>query len=123
MNDRQKMEQDILDFANRYSLSRVKISSPNFDFDFERNDDGSLYLKKLKAVVRTLGQVSKVPIGEDEQYKTFEEAEEAIKKHWQEYYRNIRANRSEKERRAEARRQKAYRERMKQRTETFKKQD
>lgn len=118
-NAREKMEQDLLHFANKHSLSRVKFSSVHFDLDYQRNSDNQLYLHTEKAVIRTLGKVTKVPIGENEQYKTFEEAEEATKKYWQEYYKNVRAKRSETERRAEARRQKRYRERKKAEDEEF----
>jgi hypothetical protein len=107
------MEQDLLAFADKYSVSRVKFSTVNFDLDYERDDDGALRLKTEKAVIRTLGKVTKVPIGEGEEFSTYEEAEEATKKRWQEYYKKVRAKRSEKEKRAEALRQKRYRERRK----------
>ena len=107
------MEQALLEFADRYSVSRIKFSTINFDLDYHRNSQGELYLHSEKAVIRTLGKVTKVPIGENEQYKTFEEAEEATKKYWQEYYKKVRAKRSDDERRQEAKRQKRYRERKK----------
>lgn len=121
-NPREKMEQDLLEFADRYSVSRIKFSTINFDLDYHRRDDGQLYLKTEKAVIRTLGKVTKVPLGDDHQHKTFEEAEEATKKYWQEYYRQVRARRSDQERQAEAKRQKRYRERKKAETIEFKRQ-
>lgn len=119
-NTRERLEQDLLTFANKYSLSRIKFSTIHFDLDYRRNPDtGDLELTSEKAVIRTLGKVTKVPIGDDHPHKTFEEAEKATKKYWQEYYRKVRAKRSEKERRAEAKRQKRYRERKKAEMEEF----
>ncbi len=116
------MDADILAIATKYSATRLKISTLNFDRDFQRGEDGGFYLVSEKAIIRALGKTSKVPIGVDEKYKTFEEAEEGVKKYWSEYYRNIRANRSQAERKAEARRQKAYRERRKERDTELKRQ-
>lgn len=113
------MEQELTVFADKYSVSRIKFSTVNFDLDYQRDDDGKLCLKTEKAVIRTLGKVTKVPIGEGEEFATFEEAEEATKKRWQEYYKEVRARRSDKERRAEALRQKRYRERKKTRDHEF----
>lgn len=110
MNEREKLEQHMLEFANRYSVSRLKFSTPNFDLDYSRDSDGRLYLTSEKAVIRVLGKTTKVPIGANEPYKTFEEAKEATKLYWQEYYKNVRARRSDHERRQEAKRQKRYRE-------------
>lgn len=101
----------------KYSAERLKISTPNFDRDYRRSEDGSIYLTSEKAVIRTLGKVTKVPIGEGEEFSTFEEAEKATKLYWQEYYKKVRASRSDVERRAEARRQKRYREKRKERDE------
>ena len=113
------MEQELKVFTDKYSVSRIKFSTINFDLDYQRDGEGVLRLKTEKAVIRTLGKVTKVPIGEGEEFKTFEEAEEATKKRWQEYYKEVRAKRSDKERRAEALRQKRYRERKKTRDQEF----
>lgn len=113
------MEQELKLFADKYSVSRVKFSTINFDLDYQRDDDGALRLKTEKAVIRTLGKVTKVPIGSDQEFKTFEDAEEATKKRWQEYYKQVRAKRSDKEKRAEALRQKRYRERRKAHRQEF----
>ena len=118
-NIREKFEQDLLAFATKHSLERVKVTTLNFDLDHRRNQSGELYLHTEKAVIRTLGKVTKVPIGADEKYQTYEQAEEATKKRWQEYYKEVRAKRSDKERRAEALRQKRYRERKKIRDQEF----
>lgn len=109
----EQMEQEILAFANKYSLERLRISTINFDRDYKLAPDGSFNLVSTKAVIRVLGKTTKVPIGEGETYKTFEEAWEATKKYWSEYYRDIRAKRTPVQQRAEAKRQKRYRERRK----------
>ena len=109
------MEQHLLEFADRFSITRIKFSTINFDLDYRRNPRGELYLHSEKAVIRTLGKVTKVPLGENEEFSTFEAAEEATKKRWQEYYRQVRAKRSDNEKRAEAKRQKRYRERKRER--------
>lgn len=108
-----KFENDIDQFAARYSADRLKIITPNFDRDYRRAPDGRLHLVSEKAIIRVLGKVRKIPIGEDEQFKNYEEAFEATKKYWQEYYREVRANRSEAQRAAELKRQARYRERRK----------
>lgn len=110
----EQMEQEIVVLANKYSINRLKISTMNFDREYRRSEDGSFQLVSTKAVIRALGKVTKVPIGDDQEYKTYEEAEEATKKYWSEYYKTIRANRSEAEKRREAQRQKRYRERRRQ---------
>lgn len=120
MNQKEAMNLDILAIANKYSFERLKISTYNFDRDYQRNDAGDIYLVSEKAVIRAFGKVTKVPIGENEQYKTFEEAEEATKKYWQEYYKEVRAARSEKDKIAESRRQKRYRERRRQKEQELK---
>lgn len=118
---RDKLEQDLLVFANKYSIDRIKVSTLKFDLDYRRGEDNQLYLVSEKAIIRTLGKTTKVPIGENEQYQTYEEAEEATKNHWREYYKNVRENRSKAERLAEAKRQKRYRERRKAKEDEFKK--
>lgn len=112
-----QMEQEIFALANKYSATRVQISTLNFDRDFKRGQDNQFHLVSTKAIIRALGKTTKVPIGEGQKFSTFEEAEKATKEHWSEYYKKIRAKRSDQERIAEAKRQKRYRERRK-RTET-----
>lgn len=119
-NDLLKFESDIEHFATRYSANRLKVSTVNFDRDYKRDADGRLHLVSEKAVIRVLGKVTKVPIGEGEKYATFEEAFEATKKYWQEYYKRVRAQRSESEKLATARRQKRYRERRKAKAQELK---
>jgi hypothetical protein len=118
----EQMEQEIILLANQYSVTRMKVSTPNFDREYRRGADGSFLLVQTKAVIRVLGKTTKVPIGATEEYKTFEEAFEATKKYWSEYYKGIRANRSAAQLRAEARRQKRYREKRKARAEELKRQ-
>lgn len=108
-----QFEQDLLIFANKYSVTRLKISTLNYDREYKRGQDGSFLLVQTKAIIRVLGKVTKVPIGEDAEFSTYEAAFEATKKYWSEYYRDIRAKRSERQKIAEARRQKRYRERRK----------
>lgn len=108
-----QMEQDILTLANKYSANRLQISTMNFDRDYRRAEDGSFNLVQTKAIIRTLGKTTKVPIGPDLPNKTYEEAFETTKKYWSEYYKQVRAKRSPAQKAAEARRQKQYREREK----------
>ncbi len=112
-DDFEKMLPELTALATRYSVSRVKLSTPHFDREFRRGVDGNLQLVSTKAVIRVLGKTSKVPIGEGEQFSTYEEAFEATKKYWSEYYRDIRANRSPEQIAAEQKRQKRYRDRRK----------
>lgn len=108
-----ELEKELLVFANKYSLTRLKLSTINFDREYRRGVDGNLQLVSTKAVIRVLGKTTKVPIGEGEEFSTFEAAFDATKKHWSEYYKNVRAKRSDQERLAEAKRQKRYREKRK----------
>lgn len=120
-DDLHKFEHDIDEFATRYSADRLKISTIHFDRDYKRTKDGSLHLVSEKAIIRSHGKTTKVSIGEGEQYATYEEAFEATKKYWQEYYKNVRANRSEAKKLAEAKKQQRYRERRKATAEELKK--
>lgn len=108
-----QFEDELITFANKFSVDRIKVSTLNFDREFKRGQDGSFLLVSTKAVIRVLGKVTKVPIGEGCEFSTFEEAFEATKKHWSEYYKDIRAKRSDREKQQEAKRQKRYRERRK----------
>jgi hypothetical protein len=119
-DDLHKFEHDIDEFATRYSADRLKISTINFDRDYKRTKDGTLHLVSEKAIIRTHGKTTKVSIGEGEQYKTYEEAFEATKKFWQEYYKNVRAKRSEAKKLSEAKKQQRYRERRKAAAEELK---
>lgn len=108
-----KFESELTAFANQHSVTRLKVSTLNFDREYRRGVDGNLLLVSTKAIIRVLGKVTKVPIGEGEEFSTYEEAFEATKKYWSEYYRDIRANRSPEQIAAEQKRQKRYRERRK----------
>lgn len=121
-DDYDKMFPELTALANRYSVDRVKISTLNFDREFRRGVDGVLELVSTKAVIRVLGKTTKVPIGEGEEFSTYEEAFEATKKRWSEYYKNIRANRSPEQLAIEAKRQKRYRATRKKRAITLKRQ-
>lgn len=109
----EQMEQEVIRLANKYSATRLKISTMNFDRDYRRADDGSFNLVQTKAIIRVLGKLTKVPIGADQEHKTYESAFEATKKYWSEYYRVIRSKRSPAQKVAETRRQQRYRERRK----------
>lgn len=114
MDDRQKliqdMEADMFTVAQRYSFESFKILTYNFDRTYKRNDDGGFDLVLEKATIRSYGKVTKVPISENEQYKTFEDAEKGVQKYWVEYYKKVREKRSEKDKLLEAKRQKKYRD-------------
>ncbi len=118
----QKFEDELRELADKYSITRIKVSTLNFDRDYRSGVAGNLVLVSTKAVIRALGHTAKVPIGEGEEFSTYEAAEEATKKKWSEYYKNIRANRSDQEKLAEQRRQKRYRERRKRTDITLKRQ-
>lgn len=121
-DDYEKMLPELQALARRYSVSRIKLSTLNFDREFKLSLDGNLRLVGTKAVIRVLGKTTKVPIGEGEQFSTYEEAFEATKKHWSEYYKSIRANRTPEQLAVEAKRQKRYRQRRKARDTTLKRQ-
>lgn len=117
-----QMEHEIINLANQYSITRLKVSTLNFDREYRRGVDGSFMLVSTKAVIRVLGKTTKVPIGDGCEYATYEEAHAATKKYWSEYYKGIRAKRSPAQQRAEALRQKRYRERRKGRETELKRQ-
>lgn len=117
-----QFETELEAFATKFSVTRIKISTINFDREYRRGVDGNFQLVSTKAIIRVLGKTTKVPIGDDQEHKTYEEAFEATKKYWSEYYRDIRAKRSDAERIAEAKRQKQYRERRKKRLDQLKRQ-
>lgn len=97
-------------FATKYSVTKLKISTLNFEREYVRKDDGSFVLKNEKALISSYGRITKVPIGEGHEFSTFEEAEEATKKYWSEYYKKTRTNLTEAQKLAVARRQKRYRD-------------
>lgn len=121
-DDYEKMLPDLQAVATRYSISRIKLTTLNFDREFRQGVDGNLQLVSSKAIIRVLGKTTKVPIGGGAEFSTFEEAFEATKKYWSEYYKRIRANRTPEQLRAEAKRQKRYRERRKARRVELKRQ-
>lgn len=118
----QKFESELTAFANQHSVTRLKVSTLNFDREYRRGVDGNLQLVSTKAVIRVLGKVTKVPIGEGEQFSTYEQAFEATKNYWSEYYREIRANRTPEQLKAESKRQKRYRDKRRNRDTELKRQ-
>lgn len=107
-----QFEADLTAFALRYGVDRLKIESANFIRDYRRGEDGGIFLKQEKAVIRAFGQIRRVEIGEHAEYKTFEEADEGIRAAMSEYYRKRRETRTDKQREGERRRQKTYRARQ-----------
>lgn len=110
---KQKFEQELTLFATKYSVTKLKITTLNFEREYRREGDGSFLLKNEKALITSYGRVTKVPIGEGHEFSTYEEAEEAVKKYWSEYYKKTRATRTPEQKAAQAKRQKRYREKYK----------
>lgn len=121
-DDYEKMLPELQALATRYSISRLKLSTLNFDREFRQGVDGNLQLVSSKAIIRVLGKTTKVPIGDGAEFSTFEDAFEATKKHWSEYYKTIRANRTPEQLAIEAKRQKRYRARRRDRATQLKRQ-
>ena len=125
MNEEQlhkQFEDELIALATKFSVTRLKVSTVNFDREYRRGVDGSFNLVQTKAIIRVLGKTTKVPIGDGCEFSTYEEAFEATKKYWSEYYRDVRAKRSDQERVAEAKRQKRYLEQRKKRLTELKRQ-
>lgn len=118
---RQLLEEDLLAFADKHSLTRVKTESLDFDRDYKRIESGEFVLAVEKAVIRVLGKVTKVKIGEGEEYPDYESAKKAVTEHWKAYFKAQRENRTDAEKRGEALRQKRYREKKKAELEELKK--
>ena len=122
MNDKDKFLKDLNDLAIRYSLTRIKTESINFKREFQLIETGKLVLVSEKAIITALGKTSVVPIGENQKYKSYEEAEKYVREFWSKYFKERRERRSDKEKLAEARRQKRYREKRKQAITQLKRQ-
>lgn len=117
-----EFENVLATLAAKYSITRLRLSTMNFDREFRRGVDGKFNLVSTKAVIRVLGKTTKVPIGDGCEFSTYEAAFDATKKYWSEYYRGVRAKRSELERIEEAKRQKRYREKRKKQETDLKRQ-
>lgn len=115
-------ENDLVAFALKHSLERIKTESPNFIREYRRGRGGDLYLVTEKAVIKALGKVSKVKIGEGEKYQTYAEAEKAVREYWSNYFKERRNRRTDAEKAGEQRRQKRYREKKKGIKTTLKRQ-
>lgn len=118
----ENIQNEVRELADRYSADMLRINTLDFDFIFKRGEDTQLHLVKTKAVIRVLGHTTKVAIGEGCEHETYESAFEATKKYWTEYYRQVRANRSDAQKLAETRRQKRYQLKRRQERERFRKQ-
>lgn len=98
------------EFANRLSLNRAKTEGAFFDSDYRRNEDTNLFeLVSRKAVVRSFGKTTKILIGQNEECRTYQEAEVKARAYWSEYFKNRRQMaKSENFRVGERRRQKTH---------------
>ena len=109
--EKSEIQSSAIAAMERFSATRLRIETINFDLDYKRSKTGAIELASEKAIIRTMGQVVKVKIGEDQEYKTYEEAAEATRLHWSAYFKARRDNMTDQERRTTAKRQKRYRER------------
>lgn len=110
---KEEFEQEILALALKYSVNKLKIATLNFEYEYARESDGSFALKKQKALVQSYGRVTKVPFGEGEEFLTYEEARDATKKHWSNYYKKARLALTPEQKATYAMRQRQYREKYK----------
>lgn len=112
---RKQFEADLNEFAIKYSITSINLESYNFQRKYKLAPHGDLLaLQSEKAIVRTHGRTVKIPIGENETHKTYEEAEKFAKEYWAEYTKKRRENWSPSERAAYLKRQKRYYEMRKQ---------
>lgn len=89
--DKDKELQIVESFAGQLSLNRVKTEGLQFDRDYKRSaTTGRMELVSEKAVVITQGKTTKVAFGEGQKYATYEEAVEATREHWREYFKKRR---------------------------------
>ena len=75
------MEAELFAVAQRYSFESFKIQTYNFDRTYKLNAEGGYDLVLEKATIRSYGKVTKVPIGENQEHKTYEDAEKAVQKY------------------------------------------
>lgn len=111
MNEKElykKFLEDLTNLMMRYSILKLKVSTLDFDRVFELDGNGELHLLSEKAVIRVQGHVTKVSIGEHEEFKTYTEAYESARAHWSAYHKQVRANRSPDQVATERKRQKAW---------------
>lgn len=110
-----------LQFGKDNGLNRLKIETAHFDFDFKLTQDNTFSLVSTKAVVKAIGKTSKVPIGEGTPYQTYEQAYEATKKHWQQYFKAYRDTyqRSPATTKADKRHQREYQQRRRDKVKTI----
>lgn len=109
---RAAFEADLHSLFLKYGITSARLESVNFVRDYEFIGD-TIKLTSEKAVVRALGKTRKIKIGENEPYKTYEEADKANREYWSAYFKERRSRWTEKELAGERRRQKRYRERRK----------
>ena len=118
--DEQSLTDALIEFANQHSLTRLKVEGYYFVKEFRLNlSTNEWVLYTNKAIVRCYGKVTRVSIGENHKYKTYEEAEKAIKAYWSNYFKERRARMTQAERAGYARRQKQYREQRRREKEAF----
>jgi len=79
--------ENTIQFGGTNSLLKLKVETVHFDFIFERQEDNTFRLTSTKAVIRTLGKVTKVPLKDGD---TWEEAHERTRQHWSKYFKSYR---------------------------------
>lgn len=90
--DKTRQLELVTNLANELSLDRVKTEGFNYSRDYRRDKEtGDITLVGEKVVVRTQGKTVRVAFGAGTLYETEEEAVEATKTYWSEYFRAYRA--------------------------------
>ena len=121
-NTLEEFEKDLKAFAEKWGVVKLMVETRNLKRNYQGETPFELALHKEVAVVRVLGRTQRVLIGEDQKYKTYEEAAEGVRAYWSNYFKERRRNMTPKERSGYARRQKRYRERRKQERQAIERQ-
>lgn len=82
-----QMIEDTKQFGREAGVLKLKMETVHFDFVFELGEDGEFALTSTKAVIRTLGKVTKVKLEGDD---TYEAAYERTRRYWSEYFKRYR---------------------------------
>lgn len=77
-------------FGETNGILRLKVETAHFDFIFERSEDNSFELVSTKAVIRAVGKVTKVPLGDDREHQSYETAYDHARQHWSDYFKQYR---------------------------------
>ena len=118
-NNIQEFESDLKAFAQKWGATKIIVETYDFERDYRGDIPSNLQLRTEKAIVRVLGRVQKTFIGADRKYKTHEEATEGVKAYWSNYFKERRANWTDKEREQARKRQQRYRDRQKREREAL----